>query len=410
MRGHIVKRQGKKRDDRGKLRSLYYIVYPFGGKQKWEKVPPPQDERFATRTDAQNLLAKRITEIVGGEFVEPKKITLEEFIGIWMKTYAEGEGEIRPSTLTQYRGFFKNHLGPTFGPKQLTAITVKDVQDYKARKLNELKEKKGADGEVELVPRNSPQSVKHHLRLLRQMLRHAIDWGYLRANPAEKVKNPTIAKRETDALSPEEFQAFYSKLPEEWQLFFLVTVSGGLRMGEALAMRWANLNWRSGQYHVKETWLRSRGGEPHSFGPPKSPASAAPIDLVPEAIEALRSHRTRQKAQKLEAGQDYNDQDLIFATDLGAPLDDSHVKQRSFFPALEAAGLRRIRFHDLRHTCASILIDAGESPKYIQKQMRHASIEMTFNTYGHLFPDSNREAATRFGRVLFGTKAVAVGA
>ena len=304
MRGSIVKRQSTKRDDHGKLRSRYYAVYQVGGKQKWEKVPPAPGERFAKLTDAQNLLAKRITELAGGEFIEPRQITFDEFKDVWMETYAEGEGEIRPSTLIQYRGFFKNHLVPAFGPKQLTAITVKDIQDYKAQKLKALKERKKENGETELVPRNSPQSVKHHLRLIRQMFRHAIDWGYLRVNPADKVKNPKIPKHEMDALSPAEFRSLYEKLPEEWQPFFLVTVAGGLRIGETLAMRWTNLDWRSGQYHVKETWLRSRGGEPPSFGPPKSEASASPIDLMPEAIDDLRAHRKRQKAQMLEAGPD----------------------------------------------------------------------------------------------------------
>ena len=135
MRGSIVKRQSTKRDDHGKLRSRYYAVYQVGGKQKWEKVPPAPGERFAKLTDAQNLLAKRITELAGGEFIEPRQITFDEFKDVWMETYAEGEGEIRPSTLIQYRGFFKNHLVPAFGPKQLTAITVKDIQDYKAQKL-----------------------------------------------------------------------------------------------------------------------------------------------------------------------------------------------------------------------------------------------------------------------------------
>jgi integrase len=107
---------------------------------------------------------------------------------------------------------------------------------------------------------------------------------------------------------------------------------------------------------------------------------------------------------KLKVGEEYEDQDLIFASDTGSHLHDSNVTKRVFKPALTEAGLRIIRFHDLRHTCASLLIAQGESPKYVQKQMRHASIEITFDRYGHLFPDENKEAAKRLDETLFGTK------
>lgn len=400
MRGSIVKRTSKRRakakakdkpEDGAEAKpkrapALYYAVYYVDGIQKWEAVPPTNGRAVATRKDAEALLSKRVTEIQGGEFIAPRRITFGAFRKLWMERYAEGEGEIRASTLSQYRQFFRTHLGPAFDGRQLTALKVEDVQAYKVEKLKGL----------------SPQTVKHHLRLLRQMLRHAIDWGYLRVNVAEKVTNPTIPKREMDALAPEELHAFLEKVPEKWQAFFVVTVAGGLRIGEVLGMRWANLDRKRGQYFVRETWLRGRDGGKAAFGPPKSASSIAAVDLPREVFAALDEHRARQKAEKLAAGPDYQDQGLVFATATGGPLDDKHVVGRVFNPALETAGLRRIRFHDLRHTTASLLIHGNENPKYIQKQMRHASIEMTFNTYGHLFPDANREAAGRLGETIFG--------
>jgi integrase len=95
---------------------------------------------------------------------------------------------------------------------------------------------------------------------------------------------------------------------------------------------------------------------------------------------------------------------LIFATSTGTPLDSCNIVKKIFHPALKAAGLHRIRFHDLRHTCASLLINQGESPKYIQSQLRHASIDMTFDRYGHLFPDAGKEAAARMDEALFGNQ------
>ena len=108
-------------------------------------------------------------------------------------------------------------------------------------------------------------------------------------------------------------------------------------------------------------------------------------------------------------GEDYQDLDLIFATPKGTPLDQKNVVHRQFYSALESAGLRRIRFHDLRHTCASLLINQGISPKYIQRQLRHASIDTTFDRYGHLFPETSQEATQKLDAVLVGVGHVEIG-
>jgi len=381
--GHIVRRTSKKKV-RGKTAYLYYIVYVVNGGQKWETVDPPR-----TRKHAEKLLAERLTQISRGEFIEPKRATSEEFKDTWMEKYAEGEGSIRPSTLTSYRGFFRNHLIPAFGDKALSRISVEDVQGFKAEKM---------------ASRLSPQTVKHLLRLLRQMLDHAIDWGYIRTNPARKVRNPKIPKMEMDFLTPEEVRNLLGKTPEKWVPFLLTAISGGLRIGEILAMRWGNLDWNSGQYYVRETWVRPREGRKASFASPKTESSISPVDLMPECLEALRGHQRRQAEEKLKAGKKYQDQGLIFATATGGCLYDKNVIRRVFHPALDDAGLRRIRFHDLRHTTASILIAQNESPKYIARQMRHASVDISLDRYGHLFPETHREAAERMGQTLFGSK------
>lgn len=383
MRGSIVKRQGKARK-RGKAVDLYYVVYQVGRRQKWEAVPEPR-----TRKHADQLLAQRLQELHTGSYVQLKDSTFEDFKDVWMWDYAEGEGEIRQSTLENYRGYFKNHLVPVFGHRQLSTITTKDIQEFKAAKLG---------------TGLSPQTVKHLIRLLKQMLDHACDWGYLRTNPAAKVKNPKIPRREMDAYSPKEVRRFLEKVPEKWYALFLCAVVGGLRIGELMAMKWQNLDWKRGQYFVKESWTRPQGGRPGHFSTPKTESSVAPVDLTPICLEALRAHRKRQVEEVLEAGEDYQDHDLIFATAKGTSMNDCNIASRVYHPILKEAKLRRIRLHDLRHTCASLMIAQNESPKYIQKQMRHSSIQVTFDTYGHLFPDTNREASQRLDSAIFGDK------
>ena len=135
-----------------------------------------------------------------------------------------------------YAGLFRNHLIPALGGSSLSAISVEDIQALKAAKL-----RAGL----------SPQTVKHILRLLRQMLAHAVDWGYLRSSPAKKVTFPRIPRAEMDFLTPDEVQVFISRVPTRWQALFITAITTGVRIGELLAMKWENLDVRSKHYHVR---------------------------------------------------------------------------------------------------------------------------------------------------------------
>jgi integrase len=350
--------------------------------QRAETVPPPH-----TRKHAEKLLAKRLSQINKGEFIEPSKMFFRDFTEHWVNNYARGQ--VKPGTLADYGGYFKNHLLPAFGEMPLAHIGVEDIQGFKSAKLD---------------AGYKPQTVKHLLRLLRQMLGHAVDWGYVRANPTQKIKNPSVPKTEMDCLTPEEARTFLAAVPMKWYPFFLTAITTGLRIGELLAMRWQNIDWASERYFVKETLSRARYGYKGGFSTPKTEGSQAAVDLTSRCLRCLREHEIRQKKHKLAVGVDYEDQGLIFCTLKGRPYEQKNIVHRQFHTALKDAGLRRIRFHDLRHTTASILINQGAPPKSIQRQMRHASIETTFDTYGHLFPETNSAAIEMMDGALFGSE------
>jgi integrase len=205
-----------------------------------------------------------------------------------------------------------------------------------------------------------------------------------------------VPHREMDFLMKEEIHRFLSAVPQDRYPFFLTAILTGMRLGELLAMKWSHVDWHRGQYVVRGGLYKGR------FVEPKSAGSKRAINLPRTLLEALRTHKARQSERRLQAGEAYQDYDLIFCTPLGRPLDRGNVVKRDFWPLLRQAGLRRIRFHDLRHTFATLLIAQGESPKYIQAQLGHASIQVTMDRYGHLLPDINEQAALRLEDSLCG--------
>jgi integrase len=259
---------------------------------------------------------------------------------------------------------------------------VEDVQCYVA-----MKRKEG---------RLKAKTINNTLVPLKEMFMHAVRWGYLRENPTLYVEKPRVLYREMDFFTKEEIHRFISSAPRDRYAFFLTAVLTGMRLGELLGMKWSNLDWQRGQYFVKESVYKGK------FVEPKSTSSKRTMNLPPTLIEALRAHRSQQAEQRLQVSEAYQNHDLIFCTALGRPLDRGNIVKRDFLPVLRQAGLRRIRFHDLRHTFATLLIDQGESPKYIQAQLGHASIQVTMDRYGHLLPDVHQQAAQRLEESLFG--------
>ena len=392
MASGSIKVRHLKSSKNGRPEVRYTIRYDIGmrwneseGKykrvQRSETIPAPH-----TRKHAEKVLTERLSQINRSEFVEPTKMPFRDFADHWVEKYARGQ--VKPGTLEDYLGYFRKHLFPAFGDIQLSNIRVEDIQGFKSKKLN--------DG-------YKPQTVKHLLRLLRQILNHAVDWDKLKNNPANKVKYPSIPKTEMDCLNAVEVKKFLDAIPREWYPFFLTAVTTGLRIGELLAMRWENLDWVNQRYLVRETLSRRRYEYKGGFTTPKTKGSASTVDLTPICIRSLKDHDLRQKKHKLSLGAGYEDQGLIFCNFMGRPLDEKNLIKRQFHTALKDAGLRRIRFHDLRHTTASLLINMGVSPKSIQRQMRHASIETTFDTYGHLFPDTNAKVIEIIDSAFSGT-------
>lgn len=221
------------------------------------------------------------------------------------------------------------------------------------------------------------------------MLGHAVEWEYLAANPAAGVKRPRVERNEMHALAAAEIRRLLEAVRPEWRTFLLCAVTTGMRLGELRALRWGDVDWNG-----RRLWVRRSVTRRGTFQEPKSHGSVRAIAMPVSLISALRRH--------LMASPVKGDDELVFCTERGTPLDGTNVVRREFKPALRRAGLPQIRFHDLRHTFASLLIAQGEHPKLISEQLGHASVQITLDRYGHLMPQSYDHAGERLEEALFG--------
>ena len=199
-------------------------------------------------------------------------------------------------------------------------------------------------------------------------------------------------------MTPEQARTFLDSVRgKRLEALYTVALALGLRQGEALALRWTDIDMEAGNVTVR-AGLQRQGGK-LVLVEPKTPRSRRTIAAPPIVVAALRSHRSRQLQDRLAAGSEWQDLDFVFCTQAGGPLDSRNVT-RDFQRALTKAGLPHMRFHDLRHSCASLLLAQGVHPRVVMETLGHSQIALTMNTYSHVIPALQREAADRMQAAL----------
>ena len=230
----------------------------------------------------------------------------------------------------------------------------------------------------------SPKTVLNVTVVLKEMLKHAVQWGYLDANPAQYAERPQGEDQEMQILTPPEIRRLLDAADEPTRTLLLCAVLTGMRRGELLGLRWEDIDLEGHSVFVRRALWRGK------IVTPKSRRSRRTIDMAP----TLRSALTRLPS-RFQGG-------LVFCRPDGKPIDPDNFTHREWARVLRRAELRRMRLHDLRHTYASLLIAQGAHPKYIQAQLGHASIQTTLDRYGHLMPDAHAAEARKLDRLVFG--------
>jgi integrase len=221
---------------------------------------------------------------------------------------------------------------------------------------------------------------------LKTMFKYAVKWGYLRVNPALDLQKPKYDTPEMDFFTPEEAKRLIDSLPAYWRTLIKFMFMTGVRPGEAIAMRWKDVDLAHGIVNVRYTLDR---GE---LLPPKTDNARRRIPIPPELIRALTEHKKVWPA---------NPKGLVFVMpETATPIDLCNLRTRVFHPALEKAGLRRIRLYDIRHSYAALMISLSIEPLQLSKNLGHYDLGFTYRTYGHLMPTSGHDDAARLGALF----------
>jgi integrase len=379
MRGHIKKRSP----------TSWTVVLDAGRDPLSGKRRQLTRSLRGTKREAEALLVKLLREQDLGLSVPSGRTTVAEFLERWLNDYVAGG--TAPKTSRTYEDIVRRHLIPALGRLRLTGLRPEHIQRHYAHCLRSGR----LDGRGGLAAK----SVLRHHQVLHAALHHAVKWRLLALNPADAVDRPRAERRELLALGPEDVaQLIAAAASTRHGALVRLAVMTGMRRGELLGLRWRDVDFRNSTLSVRQTaqWLTGRGVV---FRPPKTAKSRRAIALSEDTRRSLQIHRQRQLQERLAAGPAYRDHDLVFATAIGTPVDPSNLA-RVWRLIVRAAGLRGVRFHDLRHAHATLLLGEGVHPKVVSERLGHASIAITLDTYSHVLPGLQADAASRMDELL----------
>lgn len=357
-----------------------------------------------TQQEVADKLLDLRSQKKAGTYADPGKLTVGEWVDTWLNDYMKNS--LRQTTFESYKVQVDKHINPAIGHIKLKDLETSDLQRLYNAKLERGRADKKKNEKGEMVAREgglSPKSVRYIHGVINGALEQAIKEHKITINPAKAVKLPRNPKKEMKTLSREDVAVFlkHAKKYRYYAAYFL-ELATGLRRGEILALRWKDINLNEGTVKVARHLVRVNGGM--IFQEPKTEKSKRAVEISGEAIQVLKEHRVKQNAEILEAEEAYEGakdekERLVFCTSLGHTV---HPRSfvRDFQGCLKKAGLERIRFHDLRHTYATMLLEAGVALNAVQEQLGHHSPTFTAEQYGHVTKRMKKDAANVMGDIL----------
>lgn len=341
-----------------------------------------------TKREAQAKLAELQHEINGGTYIDPKKLTLGGYLRQWLPQASTG---LSGKTAERYAEIVEKHLIPALGGIEIAKLKPLHIQAYYTEALVSGRR----DGKGGLAAR----TIEYHHHVLHKALNDAVKWELMMRNPASVVQVPKADEFQGDPLTGEEVtRLLFAARGTAWYISVLLAVTTGMRRGEICALTWDNVDLLQGKLAVRQT-LEATRQNGLRFKEPKTAKSKRVIDLLPMTVEALKQHRKQQDDLRYQLGGLYQDNNLICCKDDGQPYNPDSISH-NFHRVIDRADLQQRRFHDLRHTHATLMLEIGIPPKVVQERLGHSSIVVTQDRYTHVLPTVQKDAATKLQFLL----------
>ncbi|WP_264737338.1 site-specific integrase [Cytobacillus firmus] len=350
-----------KKDKDGK----YYFVLEAGkdssGNRKRKKR-----SGFKKISDAKAAMAELMLELKSGNIVIENNLSLEEYFEYWLENYAKTN--LKPKTFAEYEKIIKKHICPSLGHFSLKNLKTIDLQNYYKEKLKVL----------------SAQTVTHHHRLISKALNDAIDWEFINKNVAKGAKPPKPVKQEMKTHSVEQLNLLLKKAKEITPVYYPIIYAAahtGMRKSELMGLTWDNVDFTTGKIYIRQTITEANGK--YFFN--KIPKNEKPrgLKLTAELKKLLIRVKNEDDQRKKILGESFNIHNLVFCNTKGNIMAPSEIT-RGLKRTIKAANLPDIRFHDLRHSHATILLKENVHPKIVSARLGHSKIQVTMDTYSHL--------------------------
>jgi integrase len=350
-------------------------VYPQ--RDKWiAQLTLPNGKRRSksceSKKEALNWLSAEKSKINQGLFVADNRLRIGDFLASYMSGVAEHT--LRPTTLQAHYSLINNHIVPELGNIRLSDLQPNQVQAFYAQKLDE-----GL----------SKRTVQYLHAILHKALNQALRWGLVVRNVTDLVDVPSPERRSPHVWTVAEVQTFLLAVSDHrWYPIYVIAIYCGLRKGEILGLSKSDVDLSRGVIRVRHQVTQVQGVG-SVISEPKTEKAKRQVTISEFPIQVLRDHLNSLK----------DNQSLLFATSSGKPLSSRNVV-RHFKSVIESTGLPDIRFHDLRHTHATLLLSAGTHPKVVQERLGHSQISLTLSTYSHVMPGIQEKAADDFQRIM----------
>lgn len=367
MRGHVRKRGNKwvavidlGRDENGKR------------KQKWLSG-------FDTEEEAQKGATEFMYKYDIGEILDTPNITVDKYLLEWVETH---KSNVTLKTYKSYKAEIINHIGPHFEKVKLDKLKPLNLQRYYTKKEKT----------------HSPTTVNYHHRILRVALEQAVTWGMINSNPCGKVTPPKKAKKKFDTITLAQAKALIDHFKgheNDMSVTIALAFFTGMRRGEVLGLTWNNVDLNDKTIHVEQS--RQRVGKDIIVTGVKSKTSIRTIPIFNDLYEILQKEKTTQKKNKLLWGKDYNkpEQDFVCRRDNGDLSAPDYVYRKLKRTATNLEISSSLRFHDLRHSFATWMMENGVHPKVVSDWLGHSDINITMDIYSHVNLDAMRFAVAQ---------------